>query len=73
MIGIVRRRRDVLGLRDLRVLAFADPLDALLLPRLPIVDVVLDLGHVDLHEERLMRGERRPIGPVPIDSDRRRS
>ncbi len=64
MVRIVRRRRDVLRRGDLRMLALADPFDARLAGRLAIVDVVLDLGQVDLREERLMRVSAPPSRPT---------
>jgi len=55
MIGIERRRRHVVFRGHLGVPFLADPDDPLFFNRLPVVDVVLRLRHIDLREERLLQ------------------
>ena len=52
VVRIIGRGLDVFRRGVLHVFVFAHPLDAVFLPRLPVVDVVFDLVRVDDGEER---------------------
>ena len=61
VVGIIRRRRDVLRRGDLGMPFLADPFHARLLGGFAVVNIVLGLGHVDLREEGLLLFQ---VGPV---------
>ena len=62
VVGIIRRRRDVLRRGHLGMPFLANPFDARFLGGLAVINIVLGLGHVDLREERLFLFQ---VVPVP--------